>query len=71
MPVPFRDRTDAGQQLAERLSRHRGRPDVVVLGLPRGGIPVAAEVRCKGHAKLRFAGFIRGYRRIRSHAEAT
>lgn len=44
MPVPFRDRADAGQQLARRLSRYRGRPDVVVLGLPRGGIPVAAEV---------------------------
>src|SRR5688572_13743703 len=44
MPVPFRDRTDAGQQLATHLSRYRGRPDVIVLGLPRGGIPVAAEV---------------------------
>jgi putative phosphoribosyl transferase len=39
----FRDRADAGQQLAERL---RGAPLVapIVLGLPRGGIPVAAEV---------------------------
>jgi erythromycin esterase-like protein/predicted phosphoribosyltransferase len=44
MPIPFRDRTDAGQQLAAHLSRYRGRPDVIVLGLPRGGIPVAAEV---------------------------
>jgi putative phosphoribosyl transferase len=41
--VPFRDRTDAGRQLAARLEHLRGR-DVVVLGLPRGGVPVAAEV---------------------------
>jgi putative phosphoribosyl transferase len=39
----FRDRVDAGQQLAARLAHLRG-PDVVVLGLPRGGVPVAAEV---------------------------
>ncbi|MER7518407.1 phosphoribosyltransferase family protein [Streptomyces sp. NPDC126499] len=39
----FTDRTDAGRQLAERLTDLRGR-DVVVLGLPRGGVPVAAEV---------------------------
>lgn len=44
MPVPFRDRIDAGQQLAAHLSRYRDRPDTIVLGLPRGGIPVAAEV---------------------------
>jgi predicted phosphoribosyltransferase len=36
----FRDRTDAGRELAE----YEGRPGVVVLGLPRGGVPVAAEV---------------------------
>ena len=39
----FRDRKDAGRQLAGRLESLRG-PDVVVLGLPRGGVPVAAEV---------------------------
>ena len=39
----FRDRKDAGQQLADLLREERG-PDVVVLGLPRGGVPVAAEV---------------------------
>ena len=44
MSVPFRDRSDAGQQLAARLGHYRGRPDLLVLGLPRGGIPVAAEV---------------------------
>jgi putative phosphoribosyl transferase len=41
--VRFRDRKDAGQQLADLLQPLRG-PDVVVLGLPRGGVPVAAEV---------------------------
>lgn len=40
---PFADRADAGRHLAERLAGYRG-PDVVVLGLPRGGVPVAAEV---------------------------
>jgi len=40
----FRDRTDAGRKLAATLGRFRGRLDVVVLALPRGGVPVAAEV---------------------------
>lgn len=40
----FRDRADAGRALAEQLSEYAGRPDVVVLGLPRGGVPVAYEV---------------------------
>jgi putative phosphoribosyl transferase len=40
----FRNRTDAGQQLGARLAAYAGRPDVMVLGLPRGGVPVAAEV---------------------------
>jgi putative phosphoribosyl transferase len=44
MPTVFRDRTEAGQRLAERLSAYAGRPDVLVLGLPRGGVPVAYEV---------------------------
>ncbi|MDR3403745.1 MAG: phosphoribosyltransferase [Chthoniobacter sp.] len=41
---PYRDRRDAGQQLAGRLSAFAGRPDVVVFGLARGGMPVAFEV---------------------------
>jgi len=41
---PFRDRAEAGELLAEGLSRYAGRDDVVVLALPRGGVPVAYEV---------------------------
>src|SRR5881227_2344052 len=40
----FQDRTDAGRQLAARLTAYAGRPDVLVLALPRGGVPVAYEV---------------------------
>jgi len=41
---PFRDRVEAGELLAQSLCRYRGRDDVVVLALPRGGVPVAREV---------------------------
>jgi putative phosphoribosyl transferase len=44
MPVPFRDRTEAGALLAKRLKQYANRSDVVVLALPRGGVPVAVEV---------------------------
>src|ERR1700683_4841861 len=40
----FRDRQDAGVELAGRLSRYAHDPNVVVLGLPRGGVPVAYQV---------------------------
>jgi predicted phosphoribosyltransferase len=40
----FADRRDAGRRLAEHLTRYADRDDVVVLGLPRGGVPVAYEV---------------------------
>ena len=40
----FRNRREAGLELAERLRQYGGRDDVVVLGLPRGGVPVASEV---------------------------
>src|SRR5258705_10734643 len=41
---PFMDRRDAGRVLASRLRSYAGRDDVVVLALPRGGVPVAYEV---------------------------
>ncbi|MDQ3998568.1 MAG: phosphoribosyltransferase [Gemmatimonadota bacterium] len=44
MPARFRDRRDAGRRLATNLVTYAGRPDVIVLALPRGGVPVAFEV---------------------------
>ena len=40
----FPNRAEAGRRLAESLSAYRGRDDAIVLGLPRGGVPVACEV---------------------------
>jgi putative phosphoribosyl transferase len=40
----FVNRRDAGRQLGERLADYAGRPGMMVLGLPRGGVPVAFEV---------------------------
>lgn len=48
----FLDRRDAGRQLAGKLSHYAGRPDVLVLALPRGGVPVAYEVAQALHAPL-------------------
>ena len=42
--VRFQDREDAGRTLARFLAAYAGRPDVLVLALPRGGVPVGAEV---------------------------
>jgi predicted phosphoribosyltransferase len=41
---PFADRREAGSELAGRLQAYAGRPDVIVLALPRGGVPVGYEV---------------------------
>jgi putative phosphoribosyl transferase len=43
-PLPYRDRAHAGRLLAEALARYRGRPDLLVLALPRGGVAVGREV---------------------------
>jgi putative phosphoribosyl transferase len=48
----FRDRVDAGQQLAKTLLGYANREDVLVLGIPRGGVPVAFEVAQALHAPL-------------------
>ena len=48
----YRDRAEAGKRLAERLAVYAGRADVLVLGLPRGGVPVAYEVACGLRAPL-------------------
>ena len=44
IPPRFHDRREAGRLLGQKLPAYAGRPDVVVLALPRGGVPVAAEV---------------------------
>jgi putative phosphoribosyl transferase len=44
MEGAFPNRSEAGRFLATKLSRYSGRDDVIVLGLPRGGVPVAYEV---------------------------
>lgn len=48
----FEDRVDAGRRLAEKLQAYRDRNDVIVLGIPRGGVPVAFEIAKSLHAPL-------------------
>src|SRR2546428_9822478 len=52
MFTQFRDRTAAGQLLAAQLTAYTNRQDVLVLALPRGGVPVAFEVANALHAPL-------------------
>jgi putative phosphoribosyl transferase len=52
MKTQFFNRTEAGQFLAEKLSSYANCDDVLVLGLPRGGVPVAAEVAERLNAPL-------------------
>lgn len=52
MPARYRDRVDAGRRLAGLLRQYADRPDVVVLALPRGGVPVAFEVARALHVPL-------------------
>src|SRR5881409_269077 len=48
----FENRAEAGRELAEKLDKYSGREDVIVLGLPRGGVPVAYEVAKRLRAPL-------------------
>jgi predicted phosphoribosyltransferase len=48
----FRDRREAGRFLAQKLAAYANRPEVIVLALPRGGVPVAYEVAAALHAPL-------------------
>jgi putative phosphoribosyl transferase len=48
----FKDRAEAGKFLAEKLLKYRDQPDVLVLALPRGGVPVAVEVAQALHIPL-------------------
>jgi putative phosphoribosyl transferase len=52
MKTQFFNRTEPGRFLAEKLSNYANRDDVIVLALPRGGVPVAAEVAKKLNAPL-------------------
>jgi len=49
--MPFKDRVDAGRRLAQALRKFEGEP-VVILALPRGGVPVAAEIAAALHGPL-------------------
>ncbi|MCL4853883.1 MAG: phosphoribosyltransferase [Bryobacteraceae bacterium] len=52
MPLPYEDRMEAGRVLAEELLPYANRRDVLVLGLPRGGVPVAYEVAVRLNVPL-------------------
>ncbi len=52
MERAFANREEAGRQLAEKVDKYAGRDDVIVLGLPRGGVPVAYEVAKRLRAPL-------------------
>jgi len=52
MEAGFQDRVDAGRQLAALLVKYADRPHAIVLGLPRGGVPVAFEVAEALHLPL-------------------
>jgi putative phosphoribosyl transferase len=63
----FANRADAGRRLARHLDAYAGRSDVIVLGLPRGGVPVAAEVA--RHLKVPLDVFLVRKLGVPSHPE--
>ena len=65
--IRFRDRSDAGRYLARQLERYANRKDVIVLGLPRGGVPVAYEVAM--HLKVPLDVFVVRKRGVPGHEE--
>jgi putative phosphoribosyl transferase len=83
--VLYRNRREAGRILAQRLQAYRGRPDALVLGLPRGGVEVAYEVAraldlpldvlvvrklgVPGHEELAFGAIARGVQVINDVAD--
>ena len=82
--MPFDDRVEAGKELTGLLQRYAGRSDVIVLGLPRGGVPVAAVVAIAlgapldvftvrklgvpGHRELAMGAIATGGARVLNHA---
>jgi predicted phosphoribosyltransferase len=52
MAILFTDRTDAGRQLADALGEYANRSDVIVLALPRGGVPVGFVIAQELNAPL-------------------
>ena len=48
----YKDRKDAGRQLVEKLAHYRDKAEVIVLGLPRGGVAVAREIAAALHCPL-------------------
>jgi putative phosphoribosyl transferase len=50
--APFKDRRDAGRKLAQKLAAYAGQSNVLILALPRGGVPVAYEVALAINAPL-------------------
>jgi hypothetical protein len=56
---PFRDRTEAGRLLAKKLRQYADWSDVVVLALPRGGVPVGFEVAKELNAPLDVGQLVR------------
>lgn len=53
MMALFKNRTDASQKLASTLAKYAERDDVVVLGLPRGGVPVAYGMKISRKRPMR------------------